>query len=75
MATSVEDEYQIQYWKAERNLKRTFIFWDHANVFHNLQDLGVRIDYDSVKRRLARAFYLVAPIMYLGKPRVVYPKK
>jgi len=71
----VEDEYGIHYWEAEQGLKRTFIFWDHANVFHNLQELSLRINYESVKRRLARGYHLVAPIMYLGKPRVVYPKK
>ena len=75
MTVSVDDECQIQYWDAERSLNRAFIFWDHANVFHNLQELGVRIDYEAVKRRLARGYHLVAPIMYLGKPRVVYPKK
>lgn len=75
MANSVENEGQIQYWAAKKELKRAFIFWDHANVFHNLQELKVRIDYEAVKRRLARGYYLVAPIMYLGNPRVVYPKK
>ena len=75
MANSVEDEGQIQYWEAKKELKRAFIFWDHANVFHNLQELKVRIDYEAVKRRLARGYYLVAPVMYLGKPRIVYPKK
>lgn len=71
----MEDKYQVQYWEADRSLKRTFIFWDHANVFHNLQELKIRIDYEAVKRRLARGYYLVAPVMYLGKPRVIYPKK
>lgn len=71
----MRNENLIQYWETERDLKRAFIFWDHANVFHNLQELRVRIDYESVKRRLARGYYLVAPIMYLGKPRIVYPKK
>ena len=71
----MEDENQIQYWESKRELKRAFIFWDHANVFHNLQELNVRIDYESVKRRLARGYYLVAPIMYLGNPKRVYPKK
>ena len=75
MAHSVEDKNQVQYWVAKGELKRAIIFWDHANVFHNLQELRARIDYDSAKRRLARGYYLVAPIMYLGKPRVVYPKK
>lgn len=75
MTNFVKDRYQIQYWEAMKELKRAFIFWDHANVFHNLQELRIRIDYEAVKRRLARGYYLVAPVMYLGKPRVVYPKK
>ena len=66
---------QLYIDKQGKVLKRTFIFFDHANVFHNLQDLNVRIDYDLVKTRLARGYHLVAPIMYLGKPGVVYPKK
>lgn len=75
VATSVKGDYQVQYWKAERELNRAFIFFDHANVFHCLQELKVRIDYEAVKRRLARGYHLVAPIIYLGRPRVVYPKK
>ena len=60
---------------AKKELKRAFIFWDHANVFHNLQELQVRINYELVKRRLSRGYYLVAPIMYVGNPKVVFPKK
>ena len=44
-------------------------------MFHILQELNVRLDYDLVKRRLAQEYYLVASIMYMGKPRVTFPKK
>ena len=71
----MENEHQLYIEKPGISLKRAFIFFDHANVFHNLQELKVRIDYDLVKAKLAKGYYLVAPIMYLGKPRVVYPKK
>ena len=57
------------------DLKRAFIFFDHANVFHILQELEVRLDYELVKKRLAQNYHLVAPIMYMGKPRVIFPKK
>ncbi|MHA1492294.1 MAG: NYN domain-containing protein [Promethearchaeota archaeon] len=61
--------------KERKKLKRAFIFWDHANIFYILQELNIRINYEFVKSRLARGYHLVAPVMYLGKPRVVYPKK
>jgi len=70
------DEHLLYIDKPEIvGLKRAFIFFDHANIFHNLQELNVRIDYDLVKSKLVGGYHLVAPIMYLGKPRVVYPKK
>jgi len=59
----------------KKKLKRAFIFFDHANIFHVLQELDIRIDYDLVKSRLARGYHLVAPVMYLGRPKVIYPKK
>jgi len=71
----MEDKHLLYIDKSGIGLKRAFIFFDHANVFHNLQELNVRIDYDLVKLKLAQGYYLVAPIMYLGKPKVVYPKK
>ena len=75
MINSVEDEHLLYIDKPRIELNRAFIFWDHANVFHNLQELNVRIDYELAKRRLVRGYHLAAAIMYLGKPRVVYPKK
>ena len=71
----MEDKHRIQYWESKKELKRAFIFWDHANVFHNLQEIRVRIDYELAKRRLAQGYYLVAPIMYLGTPDIIFPKK
>ena len=71
----MEDEHLLYIDKPGIGLKRAFIFFDHANVFHNLQELNVRIDYDLIKAKLARGYHLVAPIMYLGKPRIVFPKK
>ena len=66
---------ELYILKEEKKLKRAFIFWDHANIFHVLQELDIRMDYDLVKLKLAHGYHLVAPVMYLGKPRVVYPKK
>lgn len=71
----MEDEHLLYINKPGIGLKRAFIFWDHANVFHILQELSVRLDYDLVKRRIARGYFLVAPIMYMGKPSVIFPKK
>jgi uncharacterized LabA/DUF88 family protein len=71
----VEDRNEIQYWEAKGELKRAFIFWDHANVFHNLQEFKVRIDYDLAKKRLAGDYFLVVPIIYIGMPDVLLEKK
>lgn len=66
---------ELYILKDQGNLKRAFIFWDHANIFHVLQELEIRINYEFVKLKLAQGYHLVAAIMYLGKPRVVYSKK
>lgn len=55
--------------------KRAIIFWHHANTFYPLQERKVRIDYKRVKERLARDYYLVAPVMYIGKPDILKPEK
>ena len=55
--------------------KRAVIFWDHANTFHPLQEKKIRIDYKRVKERLAKDYYLLAPVMYLGKPDNLRPEK
>lgn len=75
MVNSVEDEHLLYIDKPGIGLKRAFIFWDHANVFHNLQKLNMRIDYELAKMKLVRDYHLAAAIMYLGKPLIVYPKK
>lgn len=75
MARFVKDEHLLYIDKPGIGLRRAFIFWDHANVFHVLQELNIRLDYELVKRKLSRGYYLVAPIMYMGKPSVVFPKK
>ena len=75
MVDSVEDEHLLYIDKLGVGLKRAFIFWDHANVFHNLQSRNIRIDYELAKKKLAGDYHLVAAIMYLGKPLVVFPKK
>jgi uncharacterized LabA/DUF88 family protein len=59
----------------KRLRKRAVIFWDHANTFHPLQERGVRIDYKRVKEVLAKDYYLLAPVMYLGKPDILRPEK
>lgn len=71
----MEDNRLLYIDKPKTELKRAFIFFDHANVFHILQELNVRLDYNLVKKRLAQNYHLVAPIMYMGKPRVIFPKK
>jgi uncharacterized LabA/DUF88 family protein len=54
---------------------RTILFLDHGNIFHSLQDLKVRIDYNKFKKILAREDYLVGAFIYMGIPETVYPKK
>ena len=71
----MEDKHLLYINRPRKSLKRAFILWDHANVFHNLQELNLRIDYELVKRILVRDYHLAAAIMYLGKPRIVFPKK
>jgi uncharacterized LabA/DUF88 family protein len=75
VANSVEDEHLFYIEKPGIGLNRAFIFWDHANVFHNLQLHKIRIDYELAKKKLVRDHFLAAAIMYLGKPRVVFRKK
>jgi uncharacterized LabA/DUF88 family protein len=71
----VEDEHQLYIDKPKIGLKRAFIFWDHANIFHNLQELNARIDYGLAKRMLGRNYHVAAAIMYVGIPNYVFPKK
>jgi uncharacterized LabA/DUF88 family protein len=54
---------------------RTIIFIDHANLFHSIEELKVRIDYKKLKQFLAKDDYLVGAFLYMGLPETVYPKK
>lgn len=54
---------------------RTIVFIDHANLFHSIEDLGVRINYSKFKQILARETHLVGAFIYMGIPDQVFPKK
>jgi len=55
--------------------QRAIIFIDHANLFYNLLNLQIRIDYKKFKEILTRDDHLVGAFMYMGIPEEVYPKK
>jgi len=75
VAGKTEDRDQLYINKPPKTINRAFIFWDHANVFHNLQELQVRIDYSLAKEKLRRDYHVAASIMYVGTPSFVFPKK
>ena len=54
---------------------RTIIFIDHANLFHSIEELKMRIDYKKLKQILAKNDHLVGAFMYMGIPDIIYPKK
>ncbi|MHA1669823.1 MAG: LabA-like NYN domain-containing protein [Promethearchaeota archaeon] len=55
--------------------QRAIIFIDHANLFYNIEDLQIRIDYKKFKEILTKNDHLVGAFMYMGIPEQVYPKK
>lgn len=55
--------------------QRAIIFIDHANLFYNIENLQIRIDYRKFKEILTRDDHLVGAFMYMGIPEQVYPKK
>jgi len=55
--------------------QRAIIFIDHANLFYNIENLQIRIDYKKFKDILARDHHLVGAFMYMGIPEQVFPKK
>ncbi|MBY9017258.1 MAG: NYN domain-containing protein [Candidatus Lokiarchaeota archaeon] len=55
--------------------QRAIIFIDHANLFYNLLNLQIRIDYKKFKEILTRDDHLVGAFMYMGIPEELYPKK
>lgn len=58
-----------------RMTSRTIIFVDHANLFHSINSMNIRIDYKKFKEFLTGQDYLVGAFMYMGIPETVYPKK
>ncbi len=56
-------------------LERTIIFVDHANLFHNLLYLGIRIDYEKLKEKLCGGKKILGSILYAGVSAKPYPKK
>ncbi|MFX1452329.1 MAG: NYN domain-containing protein [Promethearchaeota archaeon] len=55
--------------------KRVIIFIDHANLFHNLEELNVRINYIKLKEIFIQNHHLVGLFMYMGIPDKLLPKK
>ena len=56
-------------------LKRSIIFIDHANLFHNLVRLKIRINYTAFREILRDDNYLLGAFVYMGIPERVLPKK
>ncbi|MCJ7650968.1 MAG: NYN domain-containing protein, partial [Candidatus Lokiarchaeota archaeon] len=55
--------------------QRAIIFIDHANLFYNIENLQIRIDYRKFKEILTRDDHLVGAFMYMGIPEHIFPKK
>ncbi|MFX0023004.1 MAG: NYN domain-containing protein [Candidatus Hermodarchaeota archaeon] len=55
--------------------KRVIIFIDHANIFHNIEKLNIRIDYMKLKDIFKGDHHLVGLFMYMGIPDKILPKK
>ncbi|MFX1593682.1 MAG: NYN domain-containing protein [Promethearchaeota archaeon] len=55
--------------------KRVIIFIDHANIFHNINSLNIRINYIKLKEIFIQSHYLVGIFMYMGIPDKILPKK
>jgi uncharacterized LabA/DUF88 family protein len=55
--------------------KRVIIFIDHANIFHNIEKLSIRINYLKLKEILAQNHHLLGFIFYMGIPNKILPKK
>jgi len=55
--------------------KRVIIFIDHANIFHNIDNLKIRINYMKLKEVFTQNHHLVGIFMYMGIPNKILPKK
>ncbi|GAG90757.1 unnamed protein product [marine sediment metagenome] len=68
-----DDLYIFKKPSAEKDW--VIIFVDHANMFYNLKELNVRIDYEKFKELLTRDRHLVAAVIYMGLMSRLTPKK
>ena len=55
--------------------KRLIIFIDHANVFHNIEKLNIRINYLKLKEKFTQNHHLVGIFMYMAIFDKILPKK
>ena len=55
--------------------KRLVIFCDHANLFHNIEELKIRINYLKLKNLFAKNHHLIGFFFYMGLPDKILPKK
>ncbi|UCD02352.1 MAG: NYN domain-containing protein [Promethearchaeota archaeon] len=55
--------------------KRIIVFIDHANIFHNIEILNIRINYLKLKEILIRNHHLVGCFMYMSIFDNILPKK
>lgn len=55
--------------------KRIIIFIDHANIFHNIENLNIRINYLKLKEIFTQNHHLVGCFMYMSIFDKILPKK
>ncbi|TKJ16764.1 MAG: hypothetical protein CEE43_19335 [Promethearchaeota archaeon Loki_b32] len=55
--------------------KRMIIFCDHANIFHNIEELKIRINYSKLKEIFSENHHLIGFFIYMGIPDKILPKK
>jgi len=66
-------DFQKDYSKVE--LRRVVVFCDHANIFHNLLERKMRIDYKRFRELLTGDYHLVTAVMFMGFPQELFEKK
>jgi len=55
--------------------KRVIIFIDHANLFHNIEDLNIRINSLKLKDIFTNKHHLIGFFIYMRIPDKILPKK
>jgi len=56
-------------------MRRVILFCDHANVFHNLQERKLRINYKRFREILTGDYRLVIAVMFMGFLQNLFEKK